>query len=169
MTFNSQALSRDGGRSGRAGGDAVVSSLARCDMLAKLQRTSIPEKGRIIPGRRTSPQTSHAEKGSTRGTELGAFLRVRRYQAGLADLPPVLAGRRRTSGLRREEVAATAGVSVDYYTRLEQGRERNRAAQSSARWQRSSTSTMTQPIISSSSATPLSRALKSPITPIGTN
>lgn len=50
---------------------------------------------------------------------------MRRYQAGLPDLPPDLAGRRRTSGLRREEVAAAAGVSVDYYTRLEQGRERN--------------------------------------------
>lgn len=32
---------------------------------------------------------------------------------------------RRVSGLRREEVAMLAGVSVDYYTRLEQGRERN--------------------------------------------
>lgn len=34
-------------------------------------------------------------------------------------------GRRRIDGLRREEVAAAAGISVDYYTRLEQGRERN--------------------------------------------
>ena len=33
------------------------------------------------------------------------------------------AGRRRVRGLRREEVAAAAGISVDYYTRLEQGRE----------------------------------------------
>ncbi|MFP3821843.1 helix-turn-helix transcriptional regulator, partial [Bacillus sp. SIMBA_008] len=32
---------------------------------------------------------------------------------------------RRVPGLRREEVAMLAGVSVDYYTRLEQGRERN--------------------------------------------
>jgi transcriptional regulator with XRE-family HTH domain len=36
---------------------------------------------------------------------------------------------RRVAGLRREEVAVLAGVSVDYYTRLEQGRERNPSAQ----------------------------------------
>jgi transcriptional regulator with XRE-family HTH domain len=33
-------------------------------------------------------------------------------------------GRRKVAGLRREEVAALAGVSTDYYTRLEQGRVR---------------------------------------------
>ncbi|GAA4488402.1 helix-turn-helix transcriptional regulator [Microbacterium panaciterrae] len=53
---------------------------------------------------------------------LGDFLRARRtdprLQEGLAK-----ATRRRTSGLRREEVATSAGISADYYTRLEQGRE----------------------------------------------
>jgi transcriptional regulator with XRE-family HTH domain len=49
---------------------------------------------------------------------LGGFLRDRR--ARLA--PPANAGRRRTPGLRREEVAARAGVSVTWYTWLEQGR-----------------------------------------------
>ena len=34
-------------------------------------------------------------------------------------------GTRRTSGLRREEVAALAGLSIDYYIRLEQGKESN--------------------------------------------
>jgi transcriptional regulator with XRE-family HTH domain len=38
-------------------------------------------------------------------------------------------GRRRVAGLRREEVATLAGVSVDYYTRLEQGRERHPSPQ----------------------------------------
>jgi transcriptional regulator with XRE-family HTH domain len=38
-------------------------------------------------------------------------------------------GDRRVAGLRREEVAVLAGVSIDYYTRLEQGRERNPSAQ----------------------------------------
>ncbi|HEV2634404.1 MAG TPA: helix-turn-helix transcriptional regulator [Actinocrinis sp.] len=57
---------------------------------------------------------------------LGAFLRARRArirpeQAGLA--PGT--GRRRTPGLRREELAAVAGVSIDYLNRLEQGRETN--------------------------------------------
>lgn len=58
--------------------------------------------------------------GSSR--ELAAFLRARRatVSPGAVGLPP--AGRRRSPGLRREEVAALAGVSVDYYTRLEQGR-----------------------------------------------
>lgn len=38
-------------------------------------------------------------------------------------------GMRRVVGLRREEVAVLAGVNADYYTRLEQGRERNPSAQ----------------------------------------
>lgn len=57
---------------------------------------------------------------------LGEFLRSRRAriapkQVGL----PGGTGRRQTPGLRREELAALAGVSVDYYTRLEQGRDTN--------------------------------------------
>lgn len=54
---------------------------------------------------------------------LAAFLRARRALVTPADvgLPP---GRsRRVPGLRREELALLAGVSVDYYTRLEQGRD----------------------------------------------
>jgi transcriptional regulator with XRE-family HTH domain len=55
-------------------------------------------------------------------TETGEFLTSRRAkitpdQAGL----PVYGGSRRVPGLRREEVALLAGVSVDYYTRLERG------------------------------------------------
>lgn len=54
-------------------------------------------------------------------TELGSFLRTRRAQvAPDSDAGP----RRRVHGLRREEVAVIAGVSTDYYTRLEQGRHR---------------------------------------------
>lgn len=57
-------------------------------------------------------------------TELGRFLRARRDGIRPADVGlPEGAGRRRTPGLRREELAALAGVSVDYYTRLERGRE----------------------------------------------
>ncbi|MEV4638387.1 helix-turn-helix transcriptional regulator [Actinoplanes sp. NPDC049548] len=57
---------------------------------------------------------------------LGEFLRARRARLQPQDigLPPTI-GRRRTAGLRREELAAVAGLSVDYYIRLEQGRERN--------------------------------------------
>ncbi|GAA4586204.1 helix-turn-helix transcriptional regulator [Planotetraspora phitsanulokensis] len=42
---------------------------------------------------------------------------------------PHIDGRRRTPGLRRDEVAVLAGLSIDYYTRLEQGRERHPSAQ----------------------------------------
>jgi transcriptional regulator with XRE-family HTH domain len=57
-------------------------------------------------------------------TELGRFLRARREGVRPEDvgLPPGTASRR-TPGLRREEIATFAGVSIDYYTRLERGRE----------------------------------------------
>lgn len=56
---------------------------------------------------------------------LGGFLQSRRARIQPEDvgLPPY--GRRRVPGLRREEVAQLAGVSVDYYVRLEQGRGRH--------------------------------------------
>ncbi|WP_216893059.1 helix-turn-helix transcriptional regulator [Nocardia alni] len=61
-------------------------------------------------------------------TRLGEFLRARREAATAArDRPPHQ--RRRTPGLRREEVAARAAISTDYYTRLEQGRERHPSPQ----------------------------------------
>lgn len=55
--------------------------------------------------------------------ELGDFLRARRADAGLEPPSATGVGRRRLPGLRREEVAAASGISVDYYARLEQGRE----------------------------------------------
>ncbi|PJE95864.1 transcriptional regulator [Streptomyces carminius] len=60
---------------------------------------------------------------------LGQFLRARRALVRPEDvgLPP--GHRRRVAGLRREEVAMLAGVSIDYYVRLEQGRERSPSAQ----------------------------------------
>jgi len=56
--------------------------------------------------------------------ELGAFLRARRAQLRPADvgLTGGTRGRRRTPGLRREEVAQISGVGVTWYTWLEQGR-----------------------------------------------
>ncbi|MGW7584639.1 helix-turn-helix domain-containing protein [Kitasatospora sp. NPDC054768] len=57
-------------------------------------------------------------------TPLGAFLRARRARLAPADAGLPASGRRRTPGLRREEVAARAGISADYYARLEQGRQR---------------------------------------------
>jgi transcriptional regulator with XRE-family HTH domain len=54
--------------------------------------------------------------------ELGRFLRSRREQATPAQLGLEPGNRRRVAGLRREEVAALASLSTDYYQRLEQGR-----------------------------------------------
>ena len=55
-------------------------------------------------------------------SEVGAFLRDRRAKLTPADVGLVSQGERRTAGLRREELAAIAGVSVTWYTWLEQGR-----------------------------------------------
>lgn len=54
--------------------------------------------------------------------ELAGFLRSRRERLTPADVGVPRTARRRTPGLRREEVAALAGISVDYYGRLEQAR-----------------------------------------------
>jgi transcriptional regulator with XRE-family HTH domain len=66
--------------------------------------------------------------GSNSG-ELGKFLRAKRSTASIESLPFRSSGVRRVPGLRRDEVAMLAGVSIDYYTRLEQGRERNPSVQ----------------------------------------
>lgn len=64
-----------------------------------------------------------------RGNPLGSYLRARRglitpERAGL-----IPGGQRRVPGLRREEVALLAGISADYYLRLERGRDKNPSAQ----------------------------------------
>lgn len=66
--------------------------------------------------------------GMTR-TGLGEYLRARRAQVSPEESGIATYGPRRVAGLRREEVAMLAGISVDYYVRLEQGRERNPSAQ----------------------------------------
>jgi transcriptional regulator with XRE-family HTH domain len=55
-------------------------------------------------------------------TGLSAFLRSRRALLHPRDVALPENGARRVSGLRREEIAQLSGVSVDYYTRMEQGR-----------------------------------------------
>lgn len=54
--------------------------------------------------------------------QLGDFLRSRRERLAPATAGPDHGRRRRTSGLRREEVAERAGIGIDWYIRLEQGR-----------------------------------------------
>jgi transcriptional regulator with XRE-family HTH domain len=68
----------------------------------------------------------------TRRAELGTFLRTQRARLTPADVGLVAgsaSGRRRTPGLRREEVAQLSGVSVTWYTWLEQGRDISASAQ----------------------------------------
>jgi transcriptional regulator with XRE-family HTH domain len=57
-------------------------------------------------------------------SDLGEFLRARRGRVQPGDLALRSTGVRRVPGLRRDELAALAGVSSDYYTRIEQGRVR---------------------------------------------
>jgi transcriptional regulator with XRE-family HTH domain len=84
---------------------------------------------------KTGPVTVDTPAGGTaaatgrRRAELGAFLKARRAQVQPGDvgLPP--GPRRRTAGLRREEVALLAGVGVTWYTWLEQGRPINVSVQ----------------------------------------
>jgi transcriptional regulator with XRE-family HTH domain len=70
-----------------------------------------------------------AGSSTERGNALGAYLRARRElvtprEAGIPD-----GGVRRVPGLRREEVAMLAGISADYYLRLERGRDRHPSVQ----------------------------------------
>ena len=68
----------------------------------------------------------------TRRTELAAFLRTQRARLTPADVGLATgsaSGRRRTKGLRREEVAQLSGVGVTWYTWLEQGRDISASAQ----------------------------------------
>jgi transcriptional regulator with XRE-family HTH domain len=54
---------------------------------------------------------------------LGEYLKLRRNQVRPEDVGLVPGPRRRVQGLRREELAALAGISADYYLRIEQGRD----------------------------------------------
>ena len=62
-------------------------------------------------------------------SELAAALRAWRDRVRPEDVGLPAGGRRRAAGLRREELAALAGVSVDYLVRLEQGRAGNPSPQ----------------------------------------
>jgi transcriptional regulator with XRE-family HTH domain len=65
----------------------------------------------------------------SRSNVLGEYLRARRELVDPAVAGLRVMGVRRTPGLRREEVATLAGISADYYLRLEQGRDRNPSPQ----------------------------------------
>jgi MmyB-like transcription regulator ligand binding domain/Helix-turn-helix domain len=87
-----------------------------------------PTRSRAAPSEVAPPPVSAGQRGERRA-ELAAFLRARRSRIRPADvgLPPGF--RRRTPGLRREEVAQLAAVGVTWYTWLEQGRPIHVSAQ----------------------------------------
>src|ERR1700689_5751396 len=74
-------------------------------------------------------RTNGARADRARRAELGSFLKACRARLRPEDLGLAPGPRRRTPGLRREEVALLAGVGGSWYTWLEQGRSIN------ARWQ----------------------------------
>ncbi len=63
------------------------------------------------------------------GNALGDYLRSRRGQVRPEDVGLIAGARRRVLGLRREELAMLAGISAEYYLRLEQGRDKNPSPQ----------------------------------------
>ncbi|MGW6910497.1 helix-turn-helix domain-containing protein [Streptomyces sp. NPDC054940] len=94
------------------------------------------EKPESVPGRtagqaRQAPGTAaDTGAGLDRRAELSEFLRTRRARLKPEDVGlPDFGRHRRVPGLRREELAQLAGVSVAYYTRLEQGNGRNVSAE----------------------------------------
>ncbi|GAA3051185.1 helix-turn-helix transcriptional regulator [Pseudonocardia yunnanensis] len=62
-------------------------------------------------------------------SKLGEYLRVRRERLRPDEVGLPVGARRRVPGLRREEVALLAGISAEYYLRLEQGRDRHPSEQ----------------------------------------
>lgn len=62
-------------------------------------------------------------------SELGRFLRARRAAIRPETVGLAERGQRRVPGLRRDELAALCGISIEYYVRLEQGRDQNPSKQ----------------------------------------
>lgn len=107
---------------------AQVSGLCAEDV-ARLNRFTSPAEQRRYRAIHTGEMTTR--EGGRRGpaaprSELNEFLRTRRARLRPEDVGVQSFGRRRrVPGLRREELAQLAGVSVAYYTRLEQGNGQN--------------------------------------------
>src|ERR1700747_3147533 len=76
-----------------------------------------------------APDRLSRRAGERRRAQLGEFLKARRAQLSPGDFGMPPGSRRRTPGLRREEVALLAGVGVTWYTWLEQGRQINASTQ----------------------------------------
>src|ERR687885_257986 len=89
-------------------------------------RTTEPAKvrGLVLPGTDRAPRPGEGaptlDRRDTR-SEIRDFLTSRRARITPQDVGLKVFGPRRVPGLRREEVATLAGLSVDYYNRLERG------------------------------------------------
>ncbi|HVV22463.1 MAG TPA: helix-turn-helix transcriptional regulator [Pseudonocardiaceae bacterium] len=86
-------------------------------MTTFLQREQVADQP-VDPEPASTRQTAEVRR-----RELAAFLRSRRERITPEQIGLPVSGRRRTPGLRREEVAQLAGVGVTWYTWLEQGRD----------------------------------------------
>src|ERR1700756_4425890 len=98
--------------------------------VSRSQKERVPARERDIQGKNLPPHRRRARiydggmsPGQRHPNGLGDFLKARRaqltpHQVGLPDT----GSHRKVAGLRREEVAQLAAISVDYLTRLEQGR-----------------------------------------------
>lgn len=71
----------------------------------------------------SSPFITHSTDSTHQRESLGDFLRTRRARLSPAEVGLPQGSRRRTLGLRREEVASLASVGISWYTALEQGRD----------------------------------------------
>ncbi|WP_440708075.1 helix-turn-helix transcriptional regulator [Herbiconiux sp. YIM B11900] len=80
----------------------------------------------------TGPGTQSGQSAHSAPGDLGASLRAWRDRLSPHDVGYPAGDARRAAGLRREELAALAGLSVDYIVRLEQGRARHPSAQVAA-------------------------------------
>ncbi|RMI32997.1 helix-turn-helix transcriptional regulator [Nocardia stercoris] len=83
----------------------------------------------VVEGLNAGSTSGSSESRKVRRAELGAFLRSRRARITPEEMGLPTGSRRRTPGLRREEVAQLAGVGVTWYTWLEQGRDINASMQ----------------------------------------
>ncbi|WP_079143766.1 helix-turn-helix transcriptional regulator [Streptomyces luteocolor] len=92
-------------------------------------RATAQARTQAQPGTQEQPRTQTRRQTQRRRPELAAFLRTRRARVTPADVGMAPGLRRRTPGLRREEVAQLSGVGVTWYTWLEQGRPINASPQ----------------------------------------
>jgi transcriptional regulator with XRE-family HTH domain len=88
-----------------------------------------PKRGTTVVAFESTQAQAPAPAPARRRVELGKFLKARRAELSPEDFGMPGGARRRTPGLRREEVALLSGVGVTWYTWLEQGRQINVSTQ----------------------------------------